>query len=88
MMQSEFNREEEEEEEEGGGGGGEKAAKAATKKKDDSKKKPLLPSLLPRGEKAVSRALDSYFGASPVQDPGTAAGGSSVAEMANLLVER
>jgi hypothetical protein len=50
---------------------------------------------LPRGEEAVSKALDAYFGgassgsvSAPVKDPGAAAGGSSVAEMANLLVER
>lgn len=48
------------------------------------------PSLLPHGEKAVSKALDAFFGApsAPIRDPGAAAGGSSVAEMADLIVER
>lgn len=67
----------------GGRGGGEGAPKGP--------KEPPLP----RGEEAVSKALDVYFGgassgsvSAPVNDPGAAAGGSSVAEMANLLVER
>ena len=67
---------------------GDKATAAATTRNT----RPPLSSPLPRGERAVSGALDSYFfGTSAkavVRDPGTAAGGSSVAEMADLLVER
>ena len=75
-------------EEEGGGaaGGRARSGSSAASKQGRSK----LPSL-PRGDEAVSKALDAYFGAcsgASVRDPGDAAGGSSVAEMADLLVER
>ena len=70
----------------GGGGGAEKGGEAAGRG-SGAKKTPLS---LPRGDEAVSKALDAYFGTlkSSARDPGAAAGGSSVTEMADLLVER